>query len=220
MNFLLFKIISLCLKQCALTILLGRSLQNSPQENNPEINKKNQDPLNRGIPKVRSGSGIIVLGAPVGYEAFVREALHDRTEKVRQSTELLPLLQDPHCEFVLLRSCLATPKVMFMLRALDTSQLGNLLDEFDGITRGALSKILGTPVSDIQWEQAKLPAAMGGLGLRSASDHGPLAFATSLLSVPCRIFSTIIRDWSCLLGPLVTKPSFLPRANPAYKKQL
>ena len=182
MNFLLFKIISLCLKQCALTILLGRSLQNSPQEKNPEINKKNQDPLNRGIPKVRSGSGIIVLGAPVGYEAFVREALHDRTEKVRQSTELLPLLQDPHCEFVLLRSCLATPKVMFMLRALDTSQLGNLLDEFDGITRGALSKILGTPVSDIQWEQAKLPAAMGGLGLRSASDHGPLAFATSLLS--------------------------------------
>ena len=126
------------------------------------IGDQNQDPLNRGIPKVRSGSGIIVLGAPVGYEAFVREALHDRTEKVRQSTELLPLLQDPHCEFVLLRSCLATPKVMFMLRALDTSKFGDLLEEFDGITRGALSKILGTPVSDLQWEQAKLTAAMKG----------------------------------------------------------
>ena len=110
------------------------------------IGDQDQDPLNRGIPKVRSGSGIIVLGAPVGYDAFTREVLEHRIEKVRQVTELLPLLRDPHCEFVLLRSCLATPKVMFMLRALDTSKFGDQLDVFDGITRGALSRILGSPV--------------------------------------------------------------------------
>ena len=94
----------------------------------------------------------------------------------------LPLLKDPHCEFVLLRSCLALPKVMFLLRALDTSDHVDLLKSFDGVTRGALSRIIGTAVTDEQWLQAKLPVAQGGLGLRSAEDHAPIAFASSLLS--------------------------------------
>ena len=46
----------------------------------------------------------------------------------------------------------------------------------------ALSRLLGTPVSDAQWAQAKLPVNMGGLGLRAAVDHAPAAYATSLLS--------------------------------------
>ena len=71
---------------------------------------------------------------------------------------------------------------MFLLRALDTTAKGDLLDEFDSMTREALSKILGTPVSDVQWEQAKLSSDMGGLGLRSTVDHAPSAYATSLIS--------------------------------------
>ena len=71
---------------------------------------------------------------------------------------------------------------MFLLRALDTSEHTDLLENFDSITRGALSKILGAAVSDDQWLQAKLPAAMGGLGLRAAEDHTPVAFAASLLA--------------------------------------
>ena len=60
--------------------------------------------------------------------------------------------------------------------------LSDLLETFDSITRGALSRILGTAVSDQQWLQAKLPVAMGGLGLRAAADHAPVAFASSLLA--------------------------------------
>ena len=40
------------------------------------------DPLDRGIPKVRAGDGIVVLGAPVGYSGFVREKLVRRVEKI------------------------------------------------------------------------------------------------------------------------------------------
>ena len=47
---------------------------------------------------------------------------------------------------------------------------------------GALSKILGAAVSDDQWLQAKLPVAMGGLGLRAVEDHTPVAFSASLLA--------------------------------------
>lgn len=142
--------------------------------------QQDQDPLQRGLVRIRCGEGITVLGAPVGYRAYVREKIEEKVEKIRNTTEQLPLLRDPHCEFVLLRSCLALPKVMFLLRALDTSEHTDLLENFDSITRGALSKILGA--ADDQWLQAKLPVAMGGLGLRAAEDHAPVAFASSLLA--------------------------------------
>ena len=140
------------------------------------------DPIQRGIPMAPQGEGITVLGAPVGSEEFIARSLAAKVNKVEQITDLLPLLQDPHIEFALLRSCLALPKVMFLLRAVDTTKFPNVLEQFDAVTRGALSRILGSPVSNIQWEQAKLPVAMGGTGLRSASDHAPIAHATSLLS--------------------------------------
>ena len=141
-----------------------------------------QDPLQRGIPKVRGGDGIVVLGAPVGYTAFVKEKLQKRVEKVQSVVELLPLLKDPHSEFVLLRSCLSLPKIMFMLRAVDTTDHLEQLTNFDLIIRGGLSRILGANLTDQQWAQSSLPSAMGGLGLRCAIDHAPIAHAVSLLA--------------------------------------
>ena len=158
------------------------------------VDDRDQDPLNRGVPKVRSSDGITVLGAPVGWREFVREKFIDKIEKVRQITELLHHLRDPHSEFVLLRSCLSLPKVMFLLRALDTTEHRDLLDSFDSITRGALCRILGSPVTDHQWGQAKLPVAMGGLGLRAAGDHASVAHATSLLSSHSMILKLLKRS--------------------------
>ena len=129
----------------------------------------------------------------MGYRAFTHAKLEERVEKVRQVTELLPLLEDPHSEYVLLRSCLALPKVMFMLRAVNTMEHQEVLAKYDSITRGALSRILGTPVSDLQWAQSKLPVAMGGLGLRAASDHASVAHAISVISS-----KSLVDD---LLGP-------------------
>ena len=80
-------------------------------------------------------------------------------------TDLLPLLEDSHTEFVLLRSCLSLPKISFLLRAVDTSSHTALLQEFDQVTREALIRILGAPVFDRTWQQSKLPVSMGGLGL-------------------------------------------------------
>ena len=51
------------------------------------VGETEQDPLHRGIPKVRAGDGIIVLGAPVGYSDFVKKKLEDRVEKVRGVVE-------------------------------------------------------------------------------------------------------------------------------------
>ena len=93
---------------------------------------------------------------------------------------------------------------MFLLRSLDTTPYGDLLEEFDSITRGALSTILGPPVSDLQWEQAKLPVPMGGAGLRAALDHAPIAYATSYLAA-----QPLVRS---LLGPREEEsPAALPQ---------
>ena len=71
---------------------------------------------------------------------------------------------------------------MFMLRAVNTLDFQDQLIEFDSIIRGALSHLLGSPLTDAQWAQASLPAAMGGVGLRSAVDHAQVAHAVSLLA--------------------------------------
>ena len=103
-------------------------------------------------------------------------------ENIREVVERLPLLKDPHTEFVLLRSCLSLPKIMFMLRSVNTIDHQEPLLQFDSIIRGALSAILGSPLTDDQWCQASLPTAMGGLGLRCAVDHAPVAHAVSLIA--------------------------------------
>ena len=57
-----------------------------------------------------------------------------------------------------------------------------LLQEFDRVTREGLTRILGAPVSERAWQQAQLPVAMGGMGLRGAEDHAPAAYASSVLA--------------------------------------
>ena len=139
------------------------------------------DPLLRRIPRVED-SGVKLLGSPVGDSDFVERFLKSRIEKVRSITKELSSLHQPHLEFVLLRSCLALPKIVYLLRSTDTTSLSPLLQDFDSITREGLSRILGGAVSDLSWEQAKIPVSMGGLGLRAASDQGGAAYAASVTS--------------------------------------
>ena len=140
-----------------------------------------EDPLAKGLVRVKE-DGVILLGAPLGSPAFVAKAIREKVQKVRDITGLLPQLEDPHTEFVLLRSCLSLPKLSFLLRVVDTSVHRHLLQEFDQVTREGLIRILGTPLNDRAWQQSKLPVSMGGLGLRGAEDHGPATYAASVLS--------------------------------------
>lgn len=71
---------------------------------------------------------------------------------------------------------------MFIRRAVDTTPFQAQLQDFDIITREALNRILATPITDLQWAQAKLPVTMEGLGLRAVEDHGPAAYVFSILS--------------------------------------
>ena len=73
-------------------------------------------------------------------------------------------------------------KMMFTLRTTGPMDHLTLWESFDIITRESMSRILGTPLNENQWKQSQLPVSKGGLGLRSASDHAPAAYTTSLIS--------------------------------------
>ena len=72
--------------------------------------------------------------------------------------------------------------MMYTLRTIDPTPHQTLWKEVDIITREALNCILGVPLGNTQWEQAQLPVSLGGLGLRSAEEHAPAAFAKSVLA--------------------------------------
>ena len=139
------------------------------------------DPLSRGIPRLTT-RGTTLLGSPIGFQEFTRKSLQAKVEKIGEIVALLPNIEDPHLEFVVLRACLSLPKISFFLRTVNTMPFPQLLMEFDLLQREALSRILGTGLSDLQWHQAQLPVSMGGLGLRGASHHASCSYASSVLS--------------------------------------
>ena len=88
---------------------------------------------------------------------------------------------DSQMEISLLRSCLAFPKVSFVLRTCPLSHISQGVGEFDSAVCDALETSLGGPLSDWSWLKASLPSSRGGLNLRRASLHAPAAFLASSL---------------------------------------
>ena len=80
----------------------------------------------------------------------------------------------------LLRSCLALPKLSYMLRTCPPSSIINAAAGFDAAIREALESILGGPLTEWSWINASLPCSRGGINLRSASLHAPAAFLASV----------------------------------------
>ena len=145
----------------------------------PDYDLGDSDPIERGVKRVE-GVGFKLLGAPLGEKEYEEQLLEKRLADNRHLLDSLHLLEDPHLEYTLLKNCFAFPKFAFSLRTTDTSRHLHLLEAFDGAVRGALEGIIGSPLSPPQWQQASLPVAKGGLGLRAARKHGAAAYLASL----------------------------------------
>ena len=129
------------------------------------------------IPIARRGFSL--LGCPIGPPDFCEECFRARLQKLNVSLGALRDMDDAQLESTLLRSCLALPKVSFVLRACPPSHLSHSSSEFNTAIRRTLESIVGGPVSDWSWLKATLPSSCGGLNLRSASRHAPAAFLSS-----------------------------------------
>ena len=127
----------------------------------------------------RGYQGFRILASPLGSHQYEHEKINQKIAKIQELTQLLPNLQDPHSEFVLLRSCFSLPKTVFLMRSTDPTHHQDLWAVFDSLIRDTLNQILGSSVNDQQWAQAQVPVAMGGLGL-GAVDHTAGAFISSV----------------------------------------
>ncbi len=151
----------------------GKSLLYIPEDATFPFN-----PLPPEIPAVRSGFDL--LGSPIGPRRHCEATMLKRVEKVQEILERLPDLQDTQMETTILRSCLALPKVSFALRSCPPHHIRNASSVFDSSMREALSEFAGGPLPPWSWQKASLPAALGGLGIRSATIHAPACYIGSL----------------------------------------
>ena len=87
-----------------------------------------------------------------------------------------------HDAFYLLRHCFSIPKLLYLLRTSPSWRVPGLLEKFDELIHTSLQTITNINISSSAWAQSILPAAKGGLGIRSAIDLSPPSYLSSLHS--------------------------------------
>ena len=123
-------------------------------------------------------SSAILLSAPIGGNQSIDEVLATKLRELRRLCSTLKLL-NAHDALFLLKNCFSIPKLTYTLRSAPcyTSQL---LLEYDDVIRATLKDIMNVALSDDVWDQATLPVANGGLGVRRAFDIALPAFLSSV----------------------------------------
>ena len=108
-----------------------------------------------------------------------------------------------------------------------------LLEEYDDVIRTTLQAIMNVTLADDAWEQATLPVASGGLGIRRAADTALPAFLSSVAGshelitqlLPSRLhaasgtndptFTAAVTEWQNRLGSVPAQLPF-PTAQKAW----
>ena len=111
--------------------------------------------------KPEAQRGVVVLGTPLGHPAFVQAWAEDRMRLERQLLDHLPHLPDLQCARSLPLMCASYARVH------DDAIWATLRDCLGGVGEEDASHARGI---------ASLPAALGGLVLRSAERTAPAAY--------------------------------------------
>ena len=152
-------------------------------------------------------AGAMLLGAPIGSEQSVEEVLKAKLQQLHRLSDRLKLLNIQDALF-LLRNCFAIPKLTYNLRSAPCFRHQNLLSEYDAMIRSTLESILNITLSDEAWDQATLPVANGGIGIRRATDIALPAFLSSVAgsqSLVHQLLPQSIRDRSGTSDPAFTE---------------
>ena len=103
-------------------------------------------------------------------------------------------------------------KIFFSLRTCPPNFIRDALTSFDDTIRETLSTLVGSPLKQWSWIKASLPCNLGGLGLRSAVDHAPAAYFSSL-SQQAPLISAILGRESGTFPYLATTVHLLASAR-------
>ena len=124
--------------------------------------------------------GVLVLGAPVGTQAFAEGHGENKLEGERRLLELVAELPDLQCAWNLLLLCCG-PRATYHLRTQPPAQVKKYAEGHDHALWDTLCKLLGRGDLKNAGEcsaagLATLALRLGGLGLRSAARLRPAAY--------------------------------------------
>ena len=159
--------------------------------------------------KVIDLEDLTLLGSPIRPHAG-EKILNSKLDDLKRMMENLEQL-DSHPALFLLRNALAIPKLTYLLRTSPTWRNMDILHSYDDVMRKGLETFLNNRYSDRNWEQATLPVAMGGLGIRKASS---LALPAFLSSANATAFA------SNALLPTIMDYSYLEEAAQLWREKM
>jgi hypothetical protein len=114
-----------------------------------------------------------MLGSPLSPEG-VDAALRAHAAQLREIGPRLIKLAS-HEAFFMLKSCFATPRLMFLLRSAPVFKSAYQSDMSRAV-RDSLSSIININLEDEAWSQASLPVRWGGIGIRDVESLAPSAY--------------------------------------------
>ena len=155
-----------------------------------EVNRRVRNYVDQGLPidniKIHPSDGgdadaygYIHLGVPVGSEEYKANALRTLIDDFSTLASCVDDLKEPQEEWVFLLWVLRQ-KFPYWLRHMSPSITLPLAPLIENLLRDKFNPIVGTPVSDDQWEQASLPVKSGGFGLGKVTDTITAAFVANV----------------------------------------
>ena len=104
------------------------------------------------MPGLVAAVGVIGLqGATPSSPLFETTILSRWLWGIKNLLEAPSSLDDPHIEFVLLRTCFTFPKFVFSVWTMNRNVHNEVSQDFDREVHMALSAILVAPIPDPQW---------------------------------------------------------------------
>ena len=135
-----------------------------------------------GVPRVSSLEGVRILGTPVGSSTYIDSFIEKCSQNLDEVLKLLPGIGCSRTSFLLLKFCLSACKVTHLLRSLPFLKGAKLAQLASSLIRQAVGLVVGIPLSELQWELARLPIREGGLGLLDPLAIHPPAFISAFCS--------------------------------------
>ena len=137
------------------------------------------DPTLIGQPLCETG-GSILLGAPIGSDHFCKVTLEAATAATRVAMGRLLELPSPQAQLLCLRYC-ASPRATATLRASPPTITKDYAVQHDNAVTDTLEVIQAFAVANNDIKTlTHLPITYGGVGLPSAVETAPLAYAASV----------------------------------------
>lgn len=162
--------------------------------------------------KFTEGDGTLVLKVPVGFDTYATSQVMSRIEDLQPRMATLANFVDTQTALLILRVCMGTCRVNYLLRALPQPLVAAASRSFDVMMRETFSRLSCEVVTDDIWCSPQLPIAMTsapGLGLTSAESTASAAHL-SLLNGSREVMSKL------LPADLLHRFVFDPRIRATY----